>query len=184
MSQLRFRLTFNTNIPYFVSWTFFPGVPMKRATFKFFATFFALLISASVVLAQLAAGGGAPARGGQPAAGPAATIESIRAQLASNDEEWKILEPKVQTLVEAWYRVQSGRGRGGTTTSALARSLQDVRDTLDNPNASSQVILQKLTAFRDFRTRAGAVYTAAQKPLKELLTIRQEATLVLMEWME
>lgn len=156
---------------------------MKRGIWKLPAMLFAVSMSASVALAQPAGGQGDPGGGGAAAAA-SATPDRIRAQLGSNEEEWAVLAPKVQALLAAYYRVQSGLARGGTATSAVARALQDLRDILDNPNASPQQINEKLTALRELRTRAQATFAAAQKSLQELLTIRQEATMVVLDYFE
>lgn len=155
---------------------------MKGGTWAFPAILLAVLMPASGVLAQPAGGGRGPG-GAQPAAGASTTLDRIKEQLAANDEEWAVLLPKMQALLAAYNRVQSGRTLGGTA-SAVNTALQEVRDLLDNPRANSRQITDKLTRLRELRTRAQATYAAAQKALQPLLTARQEATLVLLDWLE
>jgi hypothetical protein len=56
--------------------------------------------------------------------------------------------------------------------------MQSLRDTLDNKDASAADIDSKLKALRDAREKSRAELAAAQKDLKEVLTGRQEAVLV------
>jgi hypothetical protein len=49
---------------------------------------------------------------------------------------------------------------------------------LDNADAQASEITQKLTALRDARAKAKADLESAQKDLKDVLTPRQEAVLV------
>ena len=60
----------------------------------------------------------------------------------------------------------------------------DLRDTLDNKDATADTITQKLTALRDARTKAQTELQSAQKDLKDVLTQRQEASLVMMGILE
>lgn len=171
-----------------------------------------LVLSAGSLMAQPAgAGGGGGGAGGPGGAGgrggrgggfdPAAQLENIKTALAASDDEWKVLQPKIEKLIAANTEVQSGNrggrggagggrgGRGGAggaapgggaggATSAVAQAMADLRTTLDNPAAPAEQITMKLTALRDARAKAAANLAAARKEVKDLLTTRQEAVLV------
>ena len=74
--------------------------------------------------------------------------------------------------------------RGGNTDTPTGKAMQDLRETLDNKEASADDIAKKLTALRDAREKARTELATAQKDLKEVLTPRQEALLVMMGQLE
>lgn len=119
----------------------------------------------------------------------------------TDDAEFKVLQPKleaVQTLSRqtrggmgmgmAMGGGRAGRGnRGGANPPADAPQLSDVEKKgqelgtlLQNKEAKPEDIKTALTAYRDARTKAKAELEKAQKELRDLLTVRQEAVLVSM----
>jgi hypothetical protein len=127
-------------------------------------------------------------------------MDMMKEQLGVNDDEWKVLEPKIEKVTTAQRDARAGgfgfgfggRGRrggdgggaGGPASdqpqSAVAQASQDLRNTLQNKDASADEISAKLKTLRDAREKAQADLHAAQKELKDVLTQRQEATLVSM----
>lgn len=77
-------------------------------------------------------------------------------------------------------RVRAGsrmnRPAGGPARAAEVENLQNV---LDNANATSDEVAEKLAALRKARKEAAAKLDTAQSTLREVLTVRQEAALVL-----
>jgi hypothetical protein len=120
--------------------------------------------------------------------------ERLKEQLGTNDDEWKVIQPKLQKVMEAQRDARGGgffggRGRGGDrgpggnssqAQSPVQQAQRDLRQTLDNKDASADEIKAKLTALRDAREKAKAELAAAQKDLRDVLTQRQEATLVML----
>jgi len=72
---------------------------------------------------------------------------------------------------------QDQRGRG-MMTGGGDENLQSLETLLEDENASSDEIKAKLSALRKSREASKQELIAAQKELRELLTLRQEATLV------
>jgi Spy/CpxP family protein refolding chaperone len=117
--------------------------------------------------------------------------DMIKERMGVTEEEWKVIEPKFNKVSEA-RREQMGamfgayRGRGGDSSgdsqnrSAMQTASRELRDTLENKDATAEQIQAKLTAFREAREKAKATLVSAQKELKEVLTQRQEAVLVSM----
>ena len=121
----------------------------------------------------------------------------MKEQLGVSDDEWKVLQPKVEKVMTAQREMGGGGGFGGggrrggggggggnQPETAVAKARADLRTTLENQNASAQEINAKLTALREARTKAKANLEAAQKELKEVLTARQEAVFVSMGQLE
>lgn len=117
-------------------------------------------------------------------------------QLGSNDEEWKVLQPKLEKVLGAQRDNRSRSGgpdfgsRGGrpgsdrnaNTTdqnqSAVSRASAELRAAIEDKSSSADTITAKVTALREAKEKAKADLAAAQKELRELLTARQEAVLI------
>ncbi len=118
--------------------------------------------------------------------------QRLREQLQISDEEWQVLQPRIERVTNAQRDLRSGgwggrRGPGGPANepnTPLARASQELRQTLDNENASEQEIHQRLEAYRAARQQAEAELKTAREELRELLTPRQEAQLVIMNILE
>jgi hypothetical protein len=133
-------------------------------------------------------------------------MDSFKQSLKATDEEWKVLEPKVQAVMTASREASRGRGgfggfgggrggrggqggqggeRGGrgdreaTSDSPVSKAASELRTALEDEKTSKEDIQKKLATYRDTRAAARDALAKAQKELKELLTYRQEATLVL-----
>jgi hypothetical protein len=139
-------------------------------------------------------GGGGGGGGFDPAQFRQRMMDNLKEQLKATDDEWKVLEPKVDKVMTAQASARAGggfaRGRGGPggggggggnfpgNDSPAAQAARDLRTTLENDSAQASEITQKLTALREARAKAKADLETAQKDLKDVLTPRQEAVLV------
>ena len=131
-----------------------------------------------------------------PAAMRERMMNGIKERLGATDEEWKVLQPKIEKVMTAQRdsRGTGGFGRGGRggdrggnnntnaapqgEQSAVAKASADLRAALDDKSTSAEEITKRLTALRDAREKARADRAAAQKELKDVLSARQEAVLV------
>lgn len=163
---------------------------------------------AAVSHAQPAPDGGGPGGGRQRGGGgnfdPAQMrqrmMERMKEQLKASDEEFAVLQPKIEAVQTAQMELQVGRfggmmgGRGGPgggggfggggPTSPVAEKARALGETLQNEGASADEVKSKLEALRQARTEAREKLTKAQNELKELLTPRQEAVLVVAGMLE
>ncbi len=156
------------------------------------------LLAAGIGFAQ--AGGGGGGGGGR---GVGRMMDNIKQQLGATDDEWTVLQPKVQKVMDLSREMMAGRfgGRGGRgggfggggggganapapQSTDLTEKTKALTDTLDNKDADPKDIAQKLAAVRDARERVRGDLVKAQAELKEVLTPRQEARLVLMGVLE
>jgi hypothetical protein len=147
-------------------------------------------------------GGGGNRRNFDPAQFRQRMMDNIKDQLNVTDDEWQVLQPKIEKVMTSQRDLRAGMGMfrrqgggggagggggggfGATDDSPVAKATQDLRDTLDNKDSTADTITQKLTALRDARTKAQTDLAAAQKDLKDVLTQRQEASLVMMGMLE
>ena len=139
-------------------------------------------------------GGGGMGGGGMGGRGGAATLDNIKTQMAATDDEWKVIEPKLQKVVDLRTAAQAGGGRGGaggrggrggaaaaggaTATSPVAAARTALQDALQNTATPAAEIATKLKTYRDAVVKAEKDLDTAQKDLSSVLTPRQEAQLV------
>jgi hypothetical protein len=139
-------------------------------------------------------------------------MNNIKERLGPTDDEWKVLEPKIEKVMTAQREGRGGFGFGGfgggggrrgggggaaggagagggggadqQPTTAVGIASQDLNKALESKDTPAEDIAKKLAALRDAREKAKANTAAAQKELKEVLTARQEAVLVTMGMLE
>jgi hypothetical protein len=121
-------------------------------------------------------------------------LTRVKEQLGATDDEWKVLQPKIDALMTAQADLRSGTrgGRGGrgnrgnqqnqaatpTNETAVAKAMADLRTAVADKATPADELAKKLAALHDAKAKAQAARTAAQKEVKDLLTARQEAILV------
>jgi hypothetical protein len=120
-------------------------------------------------------------------------MNSIKDQLKADDDEWKVLSPKIEKLMTAQRDARAGGGGFGRRpggngdnqpTTPVAKASADLRTALENKDTPADEIAKKLAALREARDKARADLATVQKELKEVLTQRQEAVLVTMGMLE
>jgi hypothetical protein len=106
--------------------------------------------------------------------------------LGASDAEWKVLEPKiekVQTLL-LQSSVHGGwmnhPGSDPAHVPDVVKTLESLRKLLQNKEAKAEDVATALKDYRQARAKAQEALEKAQKDLKEVVTIRQEALLVTM----
>ncbi len=125
-------------------------------------------------------------------------LERIKENLGATDEDWKVLKPKVEKVQTLSRQARGGGGMGmffgrrrrrpagegeaapTRELSAVEKKVQELQTLLENEEAKPEEITKKLTALREAREKAKQKLAKAQKQLRELLSVRQEAQLVLM----
>ena len=126
--------------------------------------------------------------------------ERMKEALEVSDVEWQALQPKIEKVQTLAFQTRSGMGgmmmrggRGGpggeqaagATAGAeiqqtdVERKAAALRKLLDDKDSKPEAIKAALTAYRDALAKAKAELAQAQKELKELLNVRQEAQLVI-----
>jgi len=134
-------------------------------------------------------------------------MERWKEQLGADDEAWKVIEPRLTKVMELSRDAMPGGrgmfgfgmrggpggpgGRGGDNANrprfpgqenreptAGEKAAEALNTTLENQSASAETIKQQLTALRAARVKAQQDLAAAQQDLKQILSVRQEAILV------
>ena len=126
--------------------------------------------------------------------------ERMKEMLGATDEEWSVIGPRLEKVQDLSRQARAGMGmgmrggfgrgmgRGGaggragaaeepqTEIEKAASSLQTV---LQNEASTAAQIKESLTAYRKAREKVRQELAKAQEQLREVLTLRQEAQLVL-----
>lgn len=163
-----------------------------------------LLVSAVITSVAQDRGG----RGGgnfDPSEFRARMLERMQEALAFSNEEWEVVSPMVSKVMEKQQAVQTGGGMGflfrrggdggrgqggpgggrggrggfggfGAEPSQAQTALETV---LEKDDASADDIKSKLTAFRSERKKNETDLKAAREDLRKVLSVKQEAMLVL-----
>jgi len=147
---------------------------------------------------------------GDPAQWRQRQMDNIKEQLGAKDDEWAVMQPRVEKIITLNTEAQAGRfrgmfgrggpggnnnngggnntrgrgGFGGTSDSPVAKAQDSLRTALEDKSVSADTIASKLKALRDARAQAKEELTKAQADLKEILSQRQEAQLVMMGLLE
>lgn len=154
-------------------------------------------------------GGGPGGRQFDPAQMRQRMMDRMKEQLGADDQAWKVLEPRLTKVMDlnrqaggggfgrgmfmGGQRGQRGQrgGQGGQgdqqrppgmqdrELTAVEKAEQQLQTTLENQSASADTIKAQLTAVRSEREKAKQALAAAQQELRQILTVRQEAQLVL-----
>jgi low affinity Fe/Cu permease len=120
----------------------------------------------------------------------------------ASDDEWKVLQPKIEKVQTLARQVRGGMGMGMAGQRAgrgarpggeqqpaeapqrqqsdVEKAMSALQQVLQNKEATPEQIKSALTALRDARAKARDELEKAQKELREVVTVRQEAVCVTM----
>jgi len=112
-------------------------------------------------------------------------IEDVRGQLEIAEAEWSVLKPRVEAVYRLVHPQPQFGGTGNMgSMSPVDRSKNELRQMLASKDASADQIKAKLTALRVAQEQSRQELTKARQQLRQILTIRQEAVLVLSELLD
>jgi len=144
---------------------------------------------------------GSPGNSDQKGQSPKLTGEQrwmtqIKEQIQANDAEWSVLAPRVERVIKAQREVQAGHDPRGVReprppkepkpdeqprpVSVVSESAKALSATLWDQSAAATEIRRQVAAIRDARAKARRELTQSQEELRQLLTYRQEAVLIIM----
>ena len=141
--------------------------------------------------------GGPGGRGNfDPAAFRAEMEKRMKESLGVTDDEWKVLQPKIEKVQTLQRESRGGMGGGRTgrgnrggnqpadagaapaAQSDVQKAMAELTKLLENKDSKAEDVKAALAALRDARAKADADLEKAQKDLKDVLTVKQEAQLV------
>lgn len=179
---------------------------LAHAFVAVFVTVLAVSLAGDVAVAQNGNGGGRRGRF-NPAQRRAMMEQFMKETLGVSDQDWKVIEPRIQKVVEL-ERAARGmrgfgrhrprrpgergaapdarrgrRGPGGFLTRMLAAEspeAQALAKVLESKTSTPDQIKAALKNFRAARDKQEKELEKARQNLREVLTLRQEGELVLM----
>ena len=109
----------------------------------------------------------------------ARTVEGYKGQLGVSDPEWAVIKPRLEAVYDLVHpAAQFGRADSRATTP-VDQKKSELRELLGNQDAAPEQIKAGLTALRLANEKARQELAKARQDLRQLMTVRQEATLVL-----
>ena len=121
----------------------------------------------------------------------------LKDRMGATDKEWTVVKPRLEKVMELsqngrnnGMRSMFGRGRRGgreeaqTPTEPIQIASDALQKTLDKEAPSAAEIKAKLAALRGAREKNKQQLVIAQQKLKEVLTVKQEAMLVMTGMLE
>jgi chromosome segregation ATPase len=106
-------------------------------------------------------------------------IEDFKDRLGVSDKEWVVLKPRIEKVYNLMHRLpQMEAGNQRTRTEVEQRSAE-LRELLRKQEATTDQIKATLTALRAAKENVARQVAAAKQDLRQLMTLRQEAELVL-----
>ena len=161
------------------------------------ATFLICTAAVLPTLAQPAPGGGPP----DFAQMRQRMSERLKEMLAASDDEWKVLQPRIEAIQQ--QKRDSGGGMGGMMfggggggfrppgspgddqpKSEVQQKAADLRTVTDNKDSKPVDIKEKVAALRAAKEKSKAELQKQQAELREIVTIRQEAVLIMLGVMD
>ena len=118
--------------------------------------------------------------------------DRLKERLGATDEEWTAIQPRLEHVLTLQREAMMGggmgmgmlfgRGPGGFQNqgepSPVVKAAQDLQAAVDS-NGGANEISAKMTAYREAQAKARNDLAEARKSLKELLTNKQEAVLLM-----
>jgi hypothetical protein len=127
----------------------------------------------------------------------------VKEVLQAGDEEWAVLESRIAAVMRLQRDVSAGKDQRGPRpprpekpsdnpaanpserpTTDVQTQARALNAALFDPSLPASEIKARVAAVRDARTRVRQDLARAQDELRELLTYRQEATLIIMGLLE
>ena len=120
----------------------------------------------------------------------------LKDALGATDEEWQVLGPKIEKVQDLMLQngspgtamarlgVRGANAGGGTEQTEIQKKMKALQEILKDKDASPESIRTALKDYRDAKAKAKAEIDKARAELKELVTVKQEAQLVIMGLLE
>jgi len=111
-------------------------------------------------------------------------MENFKKQLGVSEEEWTIVQPRLET-VYLLCRPPAFFAQEDESASAVASRLtRELSELLNNKEAKPEDIKAKLTALRSAKEKVRQELAKARGGLRKIVTVRQEAVLVLSDLLD
>jgi len=107
------------------------------------------------------------------------TLERLRRDLDASDEEWEVIRPRIEAVYRLVHAQASPDDASAEMLSAATKAIETLRNLLRDQKTTPDQIRAALTQLRATREKVKQGLARTQKDLRQLMTLRQEAVLVL-----
>jgi len=106
-------------------------------------------------------------------------IENLKQQLGGSEEEWKVVQPRLDAVYLLRNPPMSFAPEDVSASALVFRLTTELQQLVSVKETKPEEIKTKLTALRAAKEQVRQELSKAQQNLRQILTIRQEAILVL-----
>jgi hypothetical protein len=111
-------------------------------------------------------------------------IEDLKEPLEVSDKEWPVIKPRVEKVCNLMHPLPQVRAGSERPKTEVEQRSGELRELLRNSEAAMDQIKAKLAALRAAKGKEAQELAAARQSLRQIVTLRQEATLVLNSLLE
>lgn len=104
-------------------------------------------------------------------------LERLKAELKISEEEWAVIKPRIEAVYGLMH-TQAAASDDETEVS-VAQRIRELRELLALPEAKPEAIKARLTLLRAAREQVQQKLIKARQELRKIMTLRQEAVLIL-----
>jgi chromosome segregation ATPase len=106
-------------------------------------------------------------------------IADFQGQLGVSDSEWAVIKPRLEAIYDLVHPAQQSKRGDVRSMTPVEQKKSELRQLLANQDALPEQIKGALTALRTAKEKAHQDLAKARQDLRQLMTVRQEAVLVL-----
>jgi hypothetical protein len=106
-------------------------------------------------------------------------FEDLKVQLRLSDQEWSAVKPRLQGVYDLVHPRSPVGGKGDRPKTEVEQRSRELSELLRDEKAEVGQIKARLTALRAANERMVQQLIKARQTLRQLLTLRQEAMVVL-----
>ncbi len=103
----------------------------------------------------------------------------MKDQLGLSDQQWSVVKPRLQTVYDLVHPRPPMMGRNEPPKTEVEQRSRELREVLRDEKVEADQIKAKLTALRAAKEHAVQQLINARQNLRQVITLRQEAVLVL-----
>ena len=106
-------------------------------------------------------------------------VAALKDQLGVSDKEWSVIKPRLEAVYDLVHPIQQPAISSGPPATELEQKSKDLRELLNDKEAATEQIKTRLAALRAAKEKANQDLAKARQGLRQVVTLRQEALLVL-----
>jgi predicted RND superfamily exporter protein len=106
-------------------------------------------------------------------------IEDFKDRLGVSDKEWPVIKPRIEKVYNMVHPLSQVRAGNEQARSEVEQRSSELRELLRKEGTEADQIKAKLTALRAAKEKAAQEVATAKQSLRQLMTLGQEAELVL-----